>query len=328
MSYVLKNNIFRQIERIEYKWMIHELSSFNMNVDDYLESPEVYGKDNNYKCCLQIYPNADKEFLSTYVKIVPLKTSYLKASFSVSILDKDENKIIVIYTTQFYNFYQDLIWGFDDFMPRSELLNYLDNDMLTLLFEINILHPSFTARNVKYIENSMKVIASEISQRKADILVSVEGMLFYTHKDILTLNSGYFKTVIRKLKKQDIFPIFHLSDIDCNLFAILIQYMYTGKFDDVEKNVKKILKSADKYEIVELKKYCEDTLIKTMNVDNIVELLSMAEQYRANKLRNHALQFIIYRAKEIIKSQAWNYFVNRPNLASLIHGEVMSGNKN
>ena len=64
-----------------------------------------------------------------------------------------------------------------------------------------------------------------------------------------------------------------------------------------------LLKEAEKYSLPKLKEICERFIEENIRIDNVIELVNMAEQYEAPGLRQSALKFMLSNLDVIFAEQ-------------------------
>ena len=64
--------------------------------------------------------------------------------------------------------------------------------------------------------------------------------------------------------------------------------------------------AANMYDLPLLKKSCEDELISTMTVDNVVDLFVLAEDHNAVELRVVAKTMILDNKEVIVEQEGWD----------------------
>ena len=67
-----------------------------------------------------------------------------------------------------------------------------------------------------------------------------------------------------------------------------------------------LIKAADKYQILDLKKICENKIIKLLKSENALSLLAVADQSNASVLKEKTMEFIVVNAKTIIEKPEFN----------------------
>ena len=66
-----------------------------------------------------------------------------------------------------------------------------------------------------------------------------------------------------------------------------------------------LLMAAEKYDLMELKQKCEASLSHDLDVDNVLDMLVLADLYRASNLRDLALKFVADNRKIIMSQKEW-----------------------
>merc|ERR1712110_1012521 len=81
------------------------------------------------------------------------------------------------------------------------------------------------------------------------------------------------------------------------------------------KAVSDLLAAADKYQVVVLKKMCEEVMIKILEPNNSLEILDYADMYGAQELKKRALDLVVGNMKTIRGSDEWKESAKkRPHL--------------
>ena len=90
----------------------------------------------------------------------------------------------------------------------------------------------------------------------------------------------------------------------------MLRYLYT-KNENLDDIAEKLLVAAHKYEILDLKKFCEKSLCFKVNLDNSVKLLQIANSCNAWDLEDYVLDFITKNRKKnekLVMIKYQNYF--------------------
>lgn len=65
----------------------------------------------------------------------------------------------------------------------------------------------------------------------------------------------------------------------------MLQYVYTGQCPKIAECAEELIGPADKYNLLDLKKMCENDLCDRVSKENVLELVSIADLYRSTKLK-------------------------------------------
>ena len=88
---------------------------------------------------------------------------------------------------------------------------------------------------------------------------------------------------------------------------LVLKFLYRGEIEQtlLTKHAETIFKAADYYEIEDLKKACEVILVTQINIKNMLDMLVMADMYKANQLKVAAKKLIVDNSKELMKQKDW-----------------------
>jgi len=83
----------------------------------------------------------------------------------------------------------------------------------------------------------------------------------------------------------------------------MLQYIYCEDFEIGMDVAVDLFKLSHEYNLKKLNKDCEKALRKNITVENVMNNISLAEKYEAEKLRNACLFFITTNLKEAFRTQ-------------------------
>ena len=130
------------------------------------------------------------------------------------------------------------------------------------------------------------------SEELSDCVIECDGRTFRCHKLILAGRSPVFKAMFRNNMAESIGSKITVEDLSGEVMENLIGYIYTGRVAALEDQAEGLLVAADKYDLGGLKAVCEDAIAKTLNADNAVDLLLLADGYNAIQLKEHVMNYI------------------------------------
>ena len=67
-----------------------------------------------------------------------------------------------------------------------------------------------------------------------------------------------------------------------------------------------LLAAAEKYNLPGLKSLCEEALCRAMTIDNVLDMLLLADLHKAGRVKALALNFTIENAQEIVSQDGWS----------------------
>ncbi|XP_025944867.1 speckle-type POZ protein-like isoform X6 [Apteryx rowi] len=83
-----------------------------------------------------------------------------------------------------------------------------------------------------------------------------------------------------------------INDVDPEVFKEMMRFIYTGKAPNLEKMADNLLAAADKYALERLKVMCEEALCSNLSVENVADILILADLHSAEQLKAQAIDFI------------------------------------
>ncbi|KAF8770793.1 TD and POZ domain-containing protein 3 [Argiope bruennichi] len=227
----------------------------------------------------------------------------------------------------FRNFYETQILLYD----KTTLL---PNDVLFLRCEIEILYDTVSSR----IENSSECESAintdledthvEESDKSAtascpfkqnvhkffedgtlsDIILRADAKTYPAHKIILSSRSPVFKAMFTNDMKEKASRCINVPDVDAATMQRLLFYIYTNEVAEVPwEQTADLLRAADKYGLLELKRQCSTFLKSNISRTNVCVLLSLADMLQDEELHKAVLDFIAKNAN-IFNSQTWKLF--------------------
>ena len=111
-------------------------------------------------------------------------------------------------------------------------------------------------------------------------------------------------------------------------FLYMLEFLYTGQIDHFDANMAvNLLSLVDHYTLDGLRELCENTLIRSIKLDNACLLLRMSEQSGAHLLKRYCMQYILSNFEKIVETKAFDDLKSDPQLLLEITKASM-GNRN
>ncbi|KAF8788722.1 Speckle-type POZ protein-like B like protein [Argiope bruennichi] len=127
----------------------------------------------------------------------------------------------------------------------------------------------------------------------SDFTVKVGGEDLQAHKAILCARSPVFKAMLTSNMSENENNVVEISDLQAETVRRMLIFMYTNTVDDLDwDTAKKLYFAADKYDIAILKQICSDFLKINLKLDNVGEVLALANMHSDEDLKNVALEFL------------------------------------
>ncbi|KAJ3699044.1 hypothetical protein LUZ61_002749 [Rhynchospora tenuis] len=286
----------RRVEKVSgshlFKIMGYSLEK-DIGKGEFLESATF--NVGGYDWSIAYYPNgetkAENGYASIFLYLMSDEAQNVKAQLSFIILNQNRNPLLKRLTADVHNFHEKN----DGFEPAFPLLMpAADKQQLCYLLE---------------------------SGHGADVTFEVNGQTFNAHKCILAMRSQVFRAQFFGPLKEKSGTVIKIEDMEAPVFESLLHFLYSETIPEFEeKNVSEnkhntelaqhLLVAADRYDLEWLKKICENILHVSIEMSNVVPLLSLAERHNCTHLKTACLKFI---APPEILGEQFSYvpFLNR-----------------
>lgn len=191
---------------------------------------------------------------------------------------------------------------------------YLLNDKLTLVCEVwdyksfsNISGGIALDRDNINNNYSLTKELTNLFQKGefSDIILQAKDKQFKAHKLILAAGSTVFAAMFRHQLEEQKSNCITIDDIEPDVLGEMLDFIYSGQASQLTQMARELLAVAEKYDLKILKHQCEHEISKTLSIDTAVEILLLADHYRAEVLRAQTIEFIKGHAKTILKSPEW-----------------------
>ena len=159
-----------------------------------------------------------------------------------------------------------------------------------------------------------------LSKEMSDIQIKCGDKTFDAHQLILSAWSPVFRGMFQAEMKEKESGMVEIQDLDSTVMLEMLKFIYTGRCrisdeDPEPKVVVDLLEAADKYQVIVLKKMCEEVMIKILRPNMSLQILAYADMYGAEELKKQALDLVIGNMKTLRGSDEWKDCAkNRPHL--------------
>ena len=93
-----------------------------------------------------------------------------------------------------------------------------------------------------------------------------------------------------------------ISNLSPKAVKAFLDYAYTGKTEITNDNVEMLFQLSSFLQVSLLSKACSDFLIKSIDLVNCLQLLSLSESYGSVRLFDHALDFVQHHFSLLLRS--------------------------
>ncbi|OMO80129.1 BTB/POZ-like protein [Corchorus capsularis] len=128
----------------------------------------------------------------------------------------------------------------------------------------------------------------------ADVTINTADGTLKAHKAVLSASSPVFESMFHHDLKEKESSTIHIEDMSLESCMAFLSYLYgTIKQEDFWKHRLALLGAANKYDIVDLKDACEDSLLEDINSQNVLERLQESWLYQLNRLKKGCMTYLI-----------------------------------
>ncbi|KAJ8688203.1 hypothetical protein QAD02_023998 [Eretmocerus hayati] len=125
-----------------------------------------------------------------------------------------------------------------------------------------------------------------------DVKFKVNGRIFRAHEALVASQSPVLAKIISDSKaKQRNFVV--IDDTDDRVFREMMRCIYFNRVEKIESYARTLLSAAMKFSMNSLKILCEKTISKSVNSENAMQYLKLADVLGLNDLRKQIIDFIV-----------------------------------
>ncbi|XP_058792339.1 speckle-type POZ protein-like [Phymastichus coffea] len=323
------------VTKCNYSWTIQNFSYLRRKTGEELESPCFsIGKNSDAKWCLRLYLQGInenyKDFLSVYLYRKSGTEHQLDGKYTLSVLTNDGTKFMEESEECQYNKNYSS-WGFPSFIKneliRDNSLNLLVNDSLKLQCEVAIVTGIDEVSSDDTPQTRDNVAQNVLShfeqlfldQRLGDVKLSAAcGRALHAHKSILTARSPIFAAMFEHDTMERQQNAVDIKDVEFNVLKEMLRFIYADRIEITDKSTSDLLIAADKYQIEGLKEHCVQLLSDNISVENVAEVLVIADRHNVASLKTRAMNFIRAHIAEVVDTSGFESIVQVHVLAEII----------
>lgn len=139
-----------------------------------------------------------------------------------------------------------------------------------------------------------------------DVELSCGGEVFPCHKFMLAARSSVFRAMFDHNLSESRKNMVDIQDANPQSLSQFLQFLYTDTFDaDSVTSVLEVLSMAEKYDVQGLKDLCTQLLIQNMSVDHLSDIARTSHIYNNTLLKNEVIAHISLAAPEVVKTDGW-----------------------
>ncbi|XP_071730289.1 BTB/POZ domain-containing protein At1g55760-like [Rutidosis leptorrhynchoides] len=127
-----------------------------------------------------------------------------------------------------------------------------------------------------------------------DIIINASDGSIGAHRAVLAARSPVFRSMFSHDLKEKEMSVINISDMSMEACQAFLNYIY-GNI--VEQNFLThrldLLKAAEKYDVMDLKEACHESLLQDIDTNNVLERLQNASLYHLPKLKICCMQYLV-----------------------------------
>ena len=229
----------------------------------------------------------------------------IKAKGTINALCKDEMDFSVKSGNHCITNRENLIAKDSGFCPSDKLT--IVCDIMLGADQLNVSHKRDS--NYQQVPDCQMVddISALFGDKKfCDVKLTVNGVDFHAHKNILAARSSVFAAMFEHEMKENINNTVNVTDINHEIFEEVLRYIYTGTISSVTHEMAiELLVAADKYELNRLKIICEVLIGKGLTKDNVSDVMIVADAHRSTLLKTQAIEYISAHMKDVTNTDGY-----------------------
>lgn len=179
------------------------------------------------------------------------------------------------------------------YIMKNSMDNLEPGDEFRFVCDVQLSKANNTLSSKYSISMIEKMTEIACDQKFLDFTIKFkDGKELKVLKFILASKSPvFFKMFVIDMLESRNNEIF-IPDVDYEIMKIIVNFIYNTETKDLPYHVFEVLIVADKYEILDLKKYCEMEVAKGLTKNIIADILIFADRYNAVLLKQRSIQFI------------------------------------
>jgi len=142
----------------------------------------------------------------------------------------------------------------------------------------------------------------------SDVTLQVGEDSFPAHKAILSARSPVFASMFDHDMIEQNSNVVEITDMDALVMHHFLHFLYTGELGaalDVQM-AKDLFIIADKYQVHQLKTFCETFMSKNLTPENVAYVMVLAHLHYCGDLKHQAMEFFSSCASRVMESPAWD----------------------
>uniref|UniRef100_A0A8C9TR98 Kelch repeat and BTB (POZ) domain containing 2 n=1 Tax=Scleropages formosus TaxID=113540 RepID=A0A8C9TR98_SCLFO len=138
-----------------------------------------------------------------------------------------------------------------------------------------------------------------------DVVLMVEDAEIPFHKTVLATCSSYFRAMFMSGLSESKQSHIHLQNVDSATLHMIITYAYAGNLAITDSMVEPLYEIACFLQVDDVLLRCREYLVKKINTDNCVRMLSIGDLFGCAKLKQSAKRMIEHKFPSVYRQKAF-----------------------
>lgn len=194
-----------------------------------------------------------------------------------------------------------------DFSKRNSY-RYIQNNAIEIVVCLDMIEKS-TASTTDLLNKSELSSNYENlynNEKYSDyLLITADNEEIPVHKNILATRSNVFERMMETALKEGEEKKAKIDDIDSRALKELVRFMYCGRVQEIDPIATDLIYAAEKYDLMDLKPLCVESLVKQLSLKNAIETLMLADLHKENALKTYTKDFILFNYEELKDDESW-----------------------
>nr|XP_015922726.1 rho-related BTB domain-containing protein 3-like [Parasteatoda tepidariorum] len=144
------------------------------------------------------------------------------------------------------------------------------------------------------------------SKKYSDVTIRCKNDEFSAHKFVLKVRSPVLAAMFDQDMLENKTGIVDMANIDGKILKSFLEFLYTDRVDKMDYYIaKNLILTADKYQVQSLVDKCSFFLKSSASIENVCEIIAIADMINCESLKFYALSFMELNAANILSTAAW-----------------------
>ncbi|KAM0063699.1 putative chromatin remodeling & transcription regulator BTB-POZ family [Helianthus debilis subsp. tardiflorus] len=160
-----------------------------------------------------------------------------------------------------------------------------------------------------------------------DIIINASNGIIEAHRAVLAARSPVFRSMFSHDLKEKELSTINIPDMSIEACEAFLKSLYGNiENNDFLNHRLDLLRAADKYEVLDLKEACHESLVEDIDTKNVLVRLQIAFLYRLSKLKICCMQYLVKFGKIYEIQEEFYAFIQSADreLVGEVFSEVLS----